>query len=572
MGNRSHSGHTQLSGRLLQACLVLILALGALIHATDAARGSTPAAVGDGGGTGSLETLLFIGVIGALIFVVFRVTISAKGLRVDRNGASYRSLFDSSPLPMWVMDEESLRIIAVNQIALSRYGYTRQEFLRLHVTDLQVRENRSEVLRDLRERDPSATRTFRRRHVTKGGEVLAVDVTARPFTLNGRAARMVLINEVTARLAAERELQESEQRYRDLFEHSPIPMWVYDVATLRYLAVNQAAVQQYGYTGEEFSRMTITDLHLPEMVPGLLDRIRMRDPQEVFAQQVQHRRKDGSRIEVDLRSGPVVFSGRNARQVLAHDVTEMRNRTRLAEQLQGELEQRVAERTAQLEAANSELEAFSYSVSHDLRAPLRSIEGFSNALLEDYAPKLDETGRDYLQRIRAASKRMSALIDALLELARVARSDISRTSVNLSAMAQEIAAELKQGAGERDVTFRINPGLECLGDANLLRVALENLLSNAWKFTSGKSVATITFDSMSDRGETVFFVRDTGAGFDMAYVDRLFAAFQRLHSAREFPGTGIGLATVRRIINRHGGRVWAESKEGEGATFFFTLP
>jgi PAS domain S-box-containing protein len=571
MRNRSHPGHTQLSGRLLQACLVLILALGALIHATDAARGSTPVAV-ENGGTGALATLLFIGVIGALILVVFRATASTKGVGVNRNSASYRSLFDSSPLPMWVMDEESLRIIAVNQIALNRYGYTRQEFLRLHVTDLQVAEDRSEMIRELRERDPSSTRTFRRRHVTKGGEVLAVDVTARPFTFNGRAARMVLINEVTARLAAERELQESEQRYRDLFERSPIPMWVYDVATLRYLAVNQAAVQQYGYTGDEFSRMTITDLHLPEMVPGLLERVRTRDPQEVFAQQVRHQRKDGSRIEVDLRSGPIVFAGRQARQVLALDVTEMRNRTRIAEQLKGELEQRVAERTAQLEAANSELEAFSYSVSHDLRAPLRSIEGFSNALLEDYAPKLDEIGRDYVQRIGAASKRMSALIDALLDLARVARGDISRTSVNLSEMAQEIAEELKQGTGGRDVTFRINPGLECRGDANLLRVVLENLLSNAWKFTSGKSVATITFDSILDRGETVFFVRDTGAGFDMAYADRLFGAFQRLHSTREFPGTGIGLATVRRIINRHGGRVWAESKEGEGAAFFFTLP
>ena len=239
--------------------------------------------------------------------------------------------------------------------------------------------------------------------------------------------------------------------------------------------------------------------------------------------------------------------------------------------LNAELEQRVRERTAQLEATNKELESFSYSVSHDLRAPLRSIDGFSQALLEDYGDRLDEEGQDYLRRVRLASQRMAQLIDDLLNLSRLTRAEMRREMVDLSALAREIAAELRRSQRQREATFVIAGGLVAEGDGRLLRIALENLLGNAWKFTAGRPHARIEFGATTDHDRPVYFVRDNGAGFDMAYADKLFGAFQRLHAVTEFEGTGIGVATVQRIIHRHGGRIWAEGAVDQGATFYFTL-
>lgn len=241
-------------------------------------------------------------------------------------------------------------------------------------------------------------------------------------------------------------------------------------------------------------------------------------------------------------------------------------------QLNAELEQRVAARTAELETANQELESFSYSVSHDLRSPLRGIDGFSRTLAEDYAGQLDERGQNYLQRIRAATRHMSQLIDDLLELARLTRSEMHRAPLDLSALAGNVATELQQAQPERAVEFSIAPGLTASADPHLLRVVLVNLLGNAWKFTSKQPRARIEVGSVAHEGTTAFFVRDDGAGFDMAYAGKLFGPFQRLHGQQEFEGTGIGLATVQRIIHRHGGRVWAEGQPGRGATFYFTLP
>jgi signal transduction histidine kinase len=236
-----------------------------------------------------------------------------------------------------------------------------------------------------------------------------------------------------------------------------------------------------------------------------------------------------------------------------------------------ELEQRVIERTAQLEVANKELESFSYSVSHDLRAPLRSIDGFSQALFEDHGDKLDEQGRSDLKRVRAATQRMAQLIDDILTLSRVSRGEIRRDPVDLSVLAKSIAGELKSAEPERQVDLAIADGITTEGDPRLLRVVLDNLLRNAWKFTGKRSTAKIEFGVSQNNGKPIYFVRDNGAGFDMAYAHKLFGAFQRLHAATEFNGTGVGLATVQRIVHRHGGRVWAEGKVDHGAAFYFTL-
>jgi PAS domain S-box-containing protein len=226
---------------------------------------------------------------------------------------------------------------------------------------------------------------------------------------------------------------------------------------------------------------------------------------------------------------------------------------------------------AELESANAELDSFAYSVSHDLRAPLRSIDGFSQALLEDNAGQLNDEGHGHIARIRAATKRMGRLIDDLLALARVTRAELERVRVDLSTVAHEIAGDLRSRDPERDVSFTIAPGVAANGDPHLLRIVLENLLGNAWKYTGKRAGAHIEFGTAPYNGAAAYFIRDNGAGFDMAYADKLFGAFQRLHTEAEFQGSGIGLATVQRIIHRHGGKVWAEARVGHGATFYFTL-
>lgn len=260
----------------------------------------------------------------------------------------------------------------------------------------------------------------------------------------------------------------------------------------------------------------------------------------------------------------------------ALDVFSEKKRRELAEeelrQLNLELERRVQERTHQLEVANGELEAFSYSVSHDLRAPLRSIDGFSQIVLEKYQAQLDATGTDYLQRVRRASQRMGLLIDDLLQLSRVARGVLKREMLDLSVIAENVVGELRKAAPERHVDWVFQQGLFVYADPGLMRIVLDNLLGNAWKFTGKKADAKIEFGQCDCDGESAFYIRDNGDGFNMAYAHKLFGAFQRLHGAAEFEGTGIGLATVRRIIHRHHGKVWAEGAEGKGATFFFTLP
>lgn len=247
---------------------------------------------------------------------------------------------------------------------------------------------------------------------------------------------------------------------------------------------------------------------------------------------------------------------------------ESRNQTRRAN---ADLERRVAERTRQLESANRELEAFAYAVSHDLRAPLRSMSGFSQILQDSAPPGLDEKSRHYLQRIHDAAARMSGLIEDLLNLSRIGRSELTARSIDLSQIAAEAAAAVRERHPTRAVQLEIAPAMAVNADPRLLRIALENLLSNAWKYTARCPQARVSIGTQAGEHGPVYFVRDNGVGFDMKYADKLFVPFQRLHPETEFPGNGIGLVTVQRIVARHGGRIWADAKPDEGATFYFTL-
>ncbi len=280
------------------------------------------------------------------------------------------------------------------------------------------------------------------------------------------------------------------------------------------------------------------------------------------------RRKDGTIFPAEASISRVEINGGMTFTAILRDVTAVREAESAIQALNDDLRHRAT----QLEHAYRELEAFSYSVSHDLRAPLRSIDGFAQVLLEDYAPQLDDEGQDSLGRIRAASQQMAQLIDDILGLSRLTRGELRRETVDLSALAGAVAGELRETDPGRAVTFRIADGLDADADPHLIRAVLANLLGNAWKYTGRHASALIEFGTLdTDDADRAFFVRDDGAGFDMAYVGKLFGAFQRLHSPKDYPGSGVGLATVQRIIHKHGGRVWAEGAVEKGATFYFTL-
>jgi PAS domain S-box-containing protein len=455
-------------------------------------------------------------------------------------------------------DQSNLALATQSQMEVIRRNVTAIE----DVAQAEVDDGRSSV-------SAAATTTL---IVTSAMTALAVLVIGASFWLFWR--------EMRRRRESERETEAALAKASDLYENAPCGYHSLDDAGV-FTAVNATELRWLGYEADELiGRMRFDDLVSPES--------RTRLQEEIPDEQAWHARfpsfksdatipdiefelirKDGSRFPVLMRAtlergpeGTFVSS-----RATVFDVTSRREADNRIAELNLELQRH----TLELEASNKELEAFCYSVSHDLRSPLRTIDGFGQALAEDYEETLGEDGKHLLSRIRAATQRMGQLIDDLLKLSRMTRVEFQRSEIDLSALAADVAGELRSGDAGSAAEVVIAPGAKAEGDARLARVVLENLLGNAWKYSSRAEEPRIEFGFTERAGERVFFVKDNGAGFDMTYAQKLFGVFQRLHSVNEFPGTGVGLAIVQRVVHRHGGRVWAEAEVGKGATFYFTL-
>lgn len=504
-----------------------------------------------------------------------------EGLRLSQQ----RLLLHRELTPLAVIEwNTDLEVLSWNPAAERMFGFTEKEVLGQHATKNILARSMpasvEEVWQALLANRGGQRNT--NENTTRDGRVILCEWYNTPLVdPDGKVIAVAsLVDDVTERKQAEEKLRQSEERFRSIIDASPIPF-----------ALNDDQ-QNITYVNPEFVRVFGYDL---DDIPTLADWWPRAYPEPEYRQWVQETwqaRLDQARkndapfepIELDIRCkdgttrttlcnaaslGESIENGLHL--VILYDISERKQAEQELEQHRHHLEDMVAERTAALEEANRELESFSYSVSHDLRAPLRSIDGFSHALLEDNADQLDDAGKEHLQRVRSSAQRMGILIDDMLSLSRILRHEIKREDLDLSAMARASIGKLAEYEPDREVDVRIAPGIHGSGDAHLVEVVLDNLLGNAWKYTGKKPHPWIEFNAMDRNGELLYYIRDNGVGFDMEYVDKLFGSFQRLHKSDEFEGTGIGLATVSRIIRRHGGEVCADSEIGVGATFYFTL-
>lgn len=408
-----------------------------------------------------------------------------------------------------------------------------------------------------------------------GRNVYTIVKATGTYDHNSNLAEVVgYIQDITNRKEIEVALRKSEERYRSLIETTNDWIWEID-DNFRFTYSSLKVQTILGYERTNVIGQSIFDLIAANKRKAVQDEFsELALHQEAFVgKEFSFENADGD-VTIFETSGIPLFDNSGiflGYRGIAKDITERKKTELQIARMNDELENTVVERTKMLRIANKELEAFSYSVSHDLRAPLRSIDGFSQALIEDYGNELDEIAQNYLSRVRSAAQKMSTLIDDMIKLAKVSRTELAKKTISLTEIAESIAEMLREQDPDRTARFHIEENLVVTGDKNLMKVALQNLMGNAWKFTSKAEETIIEVGKTTIKGETVYFVRDNGAGFDMNYAKKLFTPFQRLHKESDFPGTGIGLSTVQRIIHRHLGKIWAEGDVGKGAVFYFSM-
>ena len=500
------------------------------------------------------------------------ITERKKLMRAAQHARDYAEHRIHRREPLLVLDGE-LKIVSASRAFFQTYEVTPEETEGQLLYDLGNGQWDIPKLRELLEEIlPSTTSSVEDYEVEHNFEQIGqrtMLLNARGIFREGHKAKLILlaIEDITERKKLMRAAQHAREYAENIVSTVREPLLVLD-GELKIVSASRAFFQTYEVTPEETEGQLLYDLgngqwDIPKL-RELLEEILPSTTSSVEDYEVEHNFEQIGQRTMLLNARGIFREGHKAKLILLaiEDITERKRLGRL-----------VDKHAADLTAVNKELEAFAYSVSHDLRAPLRGIDKFSQILLRDYADKLDDDGKDYLDRVSAGAKRMSCLIDELLELSRLTRAEMCYGPVDLSALVREIAGDLQSAEPQREVRVVVtDDAIAVTGDATLLRVAMTNLLANAWKFTSHHEHATIEFGTKMIKRKRVYYLRDDGAGFDMKDSDKLFGAFQRLHDATEFPGTGVGLATVQRVIHRHGGRIWAEGEVEKGATFYFTLP
>ncbi|HEX9083000.1 MAG TPA: PAS domain S-box protein [Holophagaceae bacterium] len=492
-----------------------------------------------------------------------------------------RLFIEHAPAALAMFDR-NMRYLAVSRRWLADYGLAGQEVLgRSHY---EVFPEITEAWKAVHRRGLAGevVLTEEDRFERQDGSVQWLRWEVRPWYEAQRSVGGIVIftEDITERMqalhdlrASEAALRESEQLFALAFSENPAAIVLSRLADGVLLDVNATWETLTGYRREEVLGRSVRDLGIwpsAEAAGRFTQELSKTGVVRGWEQAFQ--RKDGTTFVTQLAAQVLSLKGVPIILSTVVDITARKRDQEEIHRLNADLEWRVEARTAELRAANAELEAFAYAVSHDLRAPLRAMSGFSLALEEDFGASLPEEARGYLAQIRMGSERMGELIDGLLALSRTTRGDLERRPVNLSDLAEEVRAQLERAEPGRQVRWRIQPGLRADGDPRMLRIALANLLGNAWKYSSGCADAEISLEAVEEVGEPFFCVADNGAGFDMAHTAKLFQPFQRLHRQDEFPGLGIGLATVQRIIHRHGGRILAKAEPGRGAAFRFSLP
>ena len=497
----------------------------------------------------------------------------------------FRGFFDFSPLGINVFDMEG-KVVAVNNVARSYFGVAEDDplsgyrfFEDSSVTDeTKWKVKHGQVATEERYIDFDVIKKSGMYASIKNELdriLIRTTYVAYGPDIDNPLGIIAIIEDTTERKKAEDSLRQSEDQFKKLFVEAPLGIALIDSLTGHIFEVNPMFAKIAGRTIEEMAQIDWMSITHPDDVQEDLDNMAKLNAGTIhgFRMDKRYLRPDGTVVWISMTIAPMqVEDTAHPRHLcMIEDITERRQVKIEIQELNTVLEERVITRTAQLEAANKDLEAFAYSVSHDLRAPLRGIDGWSHALLEDYGGGLNAEAQSYIHRVRSEVQRMSQLIDDLLNLSRLTRAEVHHDRVDMSAIANTIVGTLQEGEPQRDAEFCIQPGLSANGDARLLEVVLTNLLGNAFKFTSKNSHARIELGQTVSRGKHAFFVRDNGAGFDMAFAGKLFGAFQRMHKTSEFPGSGIGLVIAQRIIHRHGGQIWVEAHVDQGASFFFTL-